>query len=83
MQAKVSWPIIVIGPVYNGVDMHPAIITRVYDDNDTADQPTVVNAAMFPDGGGESQYMPNVRVCQTEKEARSIYGPFRTAFWAL
>lgn len=82
MLAKVSYPIIIIGPIHNGTDEHPGIISRVYDEHDTADGPVRVNAHMFPDGGGEAEYMPMIRLCNTREEARKALGPFRTAFWA-
>lgn len=82
MVPKVSYPIVVVGPIANGAGEHPAIITRVWDDHCTTIRSCVVNAVMFPDGGGAPVFQNQIRLCDTREEALRQAGPFRTAYWA-
>lgn len=82
MKAKVSWPIVVIGPIANGVREHPAIITRVWDKHDTVDGPVSVNATMFPDGGGEPTFQNSIHLYDSREAAMQAAPNRRVAFWA-
>ena len=84
MVPKVSFPIVVIGRPQNGTTEHPAIITRVWSppDHDTANGPAIVNATMFPDGGGEPSFENQIHLCDSREEALARTGPMRCAYWA-
>lgn len=75
----VALNVVVVGPIYNGVAEHPAIVTRVYGE-DPVTGAIRINATMFPDGGGEPQYQPNVMLFAGRQEALHNLGKFRTAY---
>ena len=82
MKAKVSWPIVVMGPIANGVQEHPAIITRVWEHHDTVDGPVSVNATMFPDGGGDTQHQNQIHLYDSREAAVKAAPNRRVAYWA-
>lgn len=49
MKASIGRTIIVLGIHSNGSDEHPGVITRVWSNKDTAEEPVMVNATVFPD----------------------------------
>lgn len=82
MRAKISFPIVVMGPIANGSTEHAAIITRVWGDGDTVNGPVTVNALMFPDGGGEPQYQPSIHLYDSRDAALAAAPGRRVAYWA-
>jgi hypothetical protein len=84
MKARISFPIVVMGPIYNGTTEHPALITRLMGDRDadTVDGPVVVNAVLFPDGGGDPQTQTAVHLYDTRDLAVAAGTKHRVAYWA-
>lgn len=83
MKARVSFPIVVMGPIANGSQEHAAIITRVWEpEKDTVDGPVIVNATMFPDGGGETQFQNQIHLYDSRDAAIAAGTSRRTAYWA-
>lgn len=82
MKPRVSWPIVVMGPIANGAREHPAIITRVWDQHDTVDGPVSVNALMFPDGGGEPTFQNAIHLYDSREAAVLAAPTRRVAYWA-
>lgn len=82
MMPKVGMAVIVIGPIANGTNEHPALVTRIWEDKNTREGPVKINAVMFPDGGGEPQFQNQIFVCENRKEALAAMGPIRTAYVA-
>lgn len=66
MNAYVSMPIVIVGPIYNGTREHAAIVTRVFS---TEPLRATVNATMFPDGGGDGQAFRELHLYPTREAA--------------
>lgn len=82
MKARISFPIVVMGPVHNGCTEHPAIITRVFGADDTEVAPVCVNATMFPDGGGDPQHQSHIFLYDSREAALTSSTNHRKAYWA-
>lgn len=84
MKARISFPIVVMGPIFNGTTEHAAIITRLWGDPeaDTIDGPVTVNATMFPDGGGDAQHQASILVYDSRAAALAAGTGRRVAYWA-
>lgn len=85
MKARISFPVVVIGPIHNGTREHAATITRVWGDPeaDTVDGPVVISALMFPDGGGESQHQSSIHLFDSRALALEAGARMRCAYWAV
>lgn len=83
MKARLSFPVVIMGPIANGSTEHAAIITRVWGDGDTVDGPVVINATMFPDGGGEPQFQNQVHLYDSRDAAVRAGPGRRCAYWAV
>ncbi len=82
MKARVSFPIVVMGPIANGSQEHAAIITRVWSDGDTENGPVTVNALMFPDGGAEPVFQNQINLYDSRELAVTAGKGRRVAYWA-
>ena len=83
MKPRMSWPIVVMGPIANGSQEHAAIITRVWEpEKDTLDGPVTVNAVMFPDGGGEHQFQNQILLYDNREAAVASGLNHRCAYYA-
>lgn len=83
MRPRLSFPVVIVGPIANGAREHAAIITRVWDaDADTANGPAIINALMFPDGGGEPQFQNQVVLYDSKQAAIDSGDTRRVAYWA-
>jgi hypothetical protein len=71
-----------MGPIANGSTEHAAIITRVWGDGDTVDGPVTVNAVMFPDGGGDTQFQNQILLYDSREAAVASGVNRRCAYWA-
>ena len=60
----------VYGLSSNGALEHPAVITRVWSDRDTAGGPVAVNLTIFPDFA-DPVYRSSVMLYETDQEARA------------
>jgi len=68
MKPAIGRIVIVKGFVSNDSDRHPAIITRVWNDDDPIDEPVRINATIFADAG--SPYaMTSIPLFDTEEKA--------------
>ena len=83
MKVRVSWPVVVMGPIYNGTAEHAGVITRVFDPGaDTDNGPVDINVTMFPDGGGETQHMAHIHLYPSRDAAVKAGSSRRVAYWA-
>lgn len=82
MTPRLSFPIVVMGPIYNGSTEHAAIITRVWDKGDTVDGPIKVNATMFPDGGHTPEFQNQIWLYESRDEAVAAGKTRRVAYWS-
>lgn len=81
MRPSIGRTVIVKGPAVasNGVDRAPAIITRVWGDQDTQAGPIAVNLQAFPDAG-TPRVLTSVMLFETE-EAVDAQVTYAVAFW--
>jgi len=83
VKARLSFPIVVVGPIANGASEHPAIITRVWEpEKDTVNGPVTVNATMFPDGAGEPEFQNQIHLYDSRDAALAAGTSRRVAYWA-
>ncbi len=83
MKPSICRDVIVHGLNSNGVLEHPAKITRVWAEGDTAEGPVMVNVTVFPDCG---QPIPrgSVRLYESKEEAlaaQTISSDPMVAYW--
>lgn len=79
MKASLGRIILVKGLHFNGSDVHPAIINRVWGNDDTVDRPVCVNCTVFVDCG-TPQVQSSVQLYDTEEAARAS-GNIICAWW--
>lgn len=71
MKPTIGRDVHVLGIRSNGSNVHPGKITRVWDDNgDTLEGPVMVNAVVFPDGGGYTN-CSSIRLYDTKVQAEA------------
>jgi len=81
MKVTVGRTVIVKGVLSNGTDEHPAIVTRVWGTNDTADSPVMVNLTVFPDCAPPVT-KGSVMLFDTREQAAADYEKRRAALLA-
>lgn len=83
MKPSIGRTIIVVAPQAssNGSDRAPGVITRVWNDHDTRNEPAMVNATVFPDLS-IPQTVGSITLYDSEEQAAELGEPGRPfAFW--
>lgn len=80
MKPSLGRTVIVKGLQSNGSDEHPAVITRVWSDKDTADAPVLVNLTVFPDCG-DPKVRGSVKLFDSREAVVVDYPNEVVAFW--
>lgn len=88
MKPSLGRVIIVRGKIVtsNGSDLAPAVVTRIWSDEDTRNEPVMVNCTAQPDLAGH-QHIGSVFVYDTKEEADVVHdaqvppGSTPVAYW--
>ncbi len=82
MRASISRIVIVRFPFATspGAKTAPAIINRVWDENDTAEKPSVINTTAFPDGA-PPVCVTSIKLYENQAAADQAEGPTSSCAW--